>query len=403
LAVHLGIDTLTKERKVLLKGRRFGLISHHAAVDSGLKETLKRLREEGLAPYVLLAPEHGYDGLLEAGETFESRFDRRIGIRVKSLYRGIQGLAEGLDADGRMRALDTLLEGKSPSQSELKGLEALVFDLVDVGTRVYTYLATLVIALKASLEANIPIFVLDRPNPVGGHFEGPVLEPGYESFVGILPVALRHGMTLGELALFANERLFQARVPLHVVPLEGWSRSMPFEQTGLFWAPPSPNMPTLTTALVYPGQVLFEGTNVSEGRGTTAPFELIGAPWISADEFAGGLEKVGLPGVRFKPWVYRPAFSKYAGGVIEGIRLFVEDKKAFSPFKTTVALLLELKRLYPDKLVFHEHYFDRVAGNGWLRPMIEKGASLDEILGRCQEGLAAFQTQRRPFLLYAEV
>lgn len=400
--MFLGIDTLMKERKSLLSGVRFGLISHHAAVDSSLKETLTRLIEAGLSPQVLLAPEHGYHGMLEAGETFESHFDRGLGIQVKSLYRGIRGLAEGLDADRKMREIDTRIEGKSPCLSALTGLDALVFDLVDVGTRVYTYLATLVITLKACFEARIPLVVLDRPNPLGGMVEGPVLEPGYESFVGILPVALRHGMTLGELALFANERLFQGRVSLHVVPLGGWSRSMPFDHAGLFWVSPSPNMPTLTTALVYPGQVLFEGTNVSEGRGTTTPFELIGAPWISAYELAGSLENFELPGVWFKPWVYRPAFSKYAGSMLEGVRLFVQDPKAFLPFKTAAAFLLEIKRLYPEKLVFHDHYFDRVSGNGWLKPMIEKGAPLGEILGRCQEGLSLFHEERKRSLLYGE-
>lgn len=400
--MKLGLTTFLDEFHSILKEKPFGLITHHAAVDEGLKEAFLALKDRGFPPNILLAPEHGYFGLLEAGESFESHFEKRLGLKVESLYQAPRGLAEGLDPDARMRTLDTLLEGKSPNPLTLAGLEALVFDLVDVGTRVYTYLATLIIALKASLEHGIPLILLDRPNPIGGVFEGPVLEPGFESFVGILPVALRHGMSLGELALLANERMFQGRAPLRVVPLSGWDRTMPFKKTGLFWVPPSPNMPTLTTALLYPGQVLLEGTNLSEGRGTTTPFEILGAPWISGYELADRLEALKLPGVRFKPAVFRPAFSKYRQSVIEGVRLFVQDSNAFSPFMTTLAILLEIQGLYPGRLAFHTPYFDLVVGNGWLRPMIERKAPLKEILARIEEGLEVFGRERRPFLLYNE-
>lgn len=398
--MKLGITVFLNEAQLTLKGKPFGLISHHAAVNEELKETLFALKESGVSPSVLFAPEHGYFGLLEAGESFKGRFEPRLGLRVESLYRGIQGLSEGLDPDARMRTLDTLLEGKSPDPPALVGLEALVFDLVDVGTRVYTYVATLIIALKACLEAGIPLIVLDRPNPIGGALEGPALEDGFESFVGILPVALRHGMTLGELALLANGRLFQGKAPLRVIPMEGWDRRVPFKETGLFWVPPSPNMPTLTTALLYPGQVLLEGTNLSEGRGTTAPFELLGAPWVSGYELAQRLESLDLPGVRFKGAVFRPAFSKYAGSTVEGVRLFILNPETFDPFMTTLAVLLEIQSLYPGRLAFHSFYFDRVVGNGWLRPMIERRAPIKEIIARVHEGLGVFKKEREPFLLY---
>jgi uncharacterized protein YbbC (DUF1343 family) len=398
--MKLGITILLNEAHSTIKGKPFGLISHHAAVNEKLKETLLALKESGFLPSVLFAPEHGYFGLLEAGESFEGRFETKLGLRVESLYRGTQGLTEGLDLDARMRTLDTLLEGKTPNHSALVSLEALVFDLVDVGTRVYTYSATLVIALKACLEAGIPLIVLDRPNPIGGALEGPVLEDGFKSFVGIFPVALRHGMTLGELALLANERVFQGRAPLQVIPLNGWDRGVSFKETGLFWVPPSPHMPTLTTAHLYPGQVLLEGTNLSEGRGTTSPFELLGAPWISGYELTQRLEALELPGVRFKPVVFRPAFSKYAGTIVEGVRLFILNPDTFAPFMTTLAILLEIQGLYPGRLSFHLPYFDLVLGNGWLRPMIERRAPIKEILARTKEGLEIFERERKPFLLY---
>jgi uncharacterized protein YbbC (DUF1343 family) len=278
----------------------------------------------------------------------------------------------------------------------------LVFDIQDVGTRVYTYVATMAYAMQAAAEAGIPFVVLDRPNPINGAaMEGPVLEyPGQSSFIGLYPVPLRHGLTTGELALLFNARFLPRRADLTVVAMEGWNRARWLDQTDCPWVMPSPNMPTLDTAIVYPGQVMLEGTNVSEGRGTTKPFELFGAPWINGYVLARALNARELPGVSFREAWFTPAFSKFAGRHCGGCQLHVSDRDAFQPVATSLAIVQTVKAVFGEQFEFHARYFDHVLGTSRVREALERGEDAAEITARFAPGVASFAGEREPYLLY---
>jgi len=305
--------------------------------------------------------------------------------------------------DEYMRAFDSSHAGKTPRAEMLQAVDAMVFDLQDVGTRVYTYVATMAYAMQACAESGVEFFVLDRPNPVNGvAMEGAILEfPKHSSFVGLYPIPLRHGMTTGELAQLFNEKFLPKKVKLTVVPMENWTRDLWFDETLLPWVMPSPNLPTLDAATVYPGQVLLEGTNLSEGRGTTRPFEIFGAQWIDGFLFAQKLNALDLPGAKFREIWFTPTFSKFQGKLCGGCQLHVTGRKNFQAVATTLAILEAVKKIYGDKLEFHADYFDKVAGVSVVRKEIEKGTAAEKIVGGFQAGLEDFAILRRKFLLYS--
>ncbi len=298
-----------------------------------------------------------------------------------------------------------------PRPGDLEELDAIVCDLQDVGSRYYTFVYTISYVMEAAREAGIPAIVLDRPNPIGGiAVEGPVLDPALASFVGRYPIPVRHGMTPGELARLFNDA-FGIGCDLRVVPMTLWRRSMPFEDTRLPWVAPSPNMPSPATARVYPGGCLVEGTNLSEGRGTTRPFELTGAPWLPARALAESLEREALPGVLFRATSFRPSFHKHAGTSCAGVQVHVGDRDAFRPFATYLVLLREARRLAPEAFDWrrepYEFERDRLAidlllGRPGLRSMIEDGASLAELEASWERELREFLGIREKFLLYGE-
>jgi uncharacterized protein YbbC (DUF1343 family) len=296
-----------------------------------------------------------------------------------------------------------------PQAAELEDLDLLVCDLQDVGARYYTFVYTIAYVMEAAAEAGIPVIVLDRPNPIGGTaLEGPVLDPSLSSFVGRYPIPVRHGMTAGELArMFAGA--FGIRCDLHVVPMTGWQRRMHFEDTALPWVAPSPNMPTPDTARVYPGGCLVEGTNLSEGRGTTRPFELVGAPFIPAAALAECLGTAGLPGALFRAASFRPAFQKHAGKSCGGVQVHVTDRESFRPFATYLVLLREVRRLAQGEFDWRKEPYefetgrsaiDLLLGRKEIRPMLEDSWPLDEMEASWSGGLAAFEKERRAYLLY---
>ena len=278
----------------------------------------------------------------------------------------------------------------------------MVFDLQDVGTRVYTYIATMAYAMQAAAEANIPFVVLDRPNPINGvSMEGPILEyPQHSSFIGLYPIPLRHGMTVGELARLFNEKFLKNKVQLTVVPMENWSRQDWFDETGLPWVAPSPNLPTPEATTVYPGQVILEGSNLSEGRGTTKPFEFFGAPWIDGFVLAKKLNSLKLPGVQFREVWFTPTFSKFSGKLCGGCQIHVMDRNAYQSISTTLTILSTVHELYGDKLEYHAEYIDKVMGTSSVREDLQRSEPVEKIIAGFKPGLDVFAKLREPFLLY---
>ena len=381
-----GIEVLLQEQADGLRGKRIGLVSNMTGVDRQLRSDVDLLAaRKDFRLVALFGPEHGVRGDAQAGAHVASSRDAATGLPVHSLYG----------------------EHREPSAEMLRGIDLLLFDIQDVGARFYTYPYTLANVLRAAKKQGIPVWVLDRPNPLGGEqVEGPVLEPAFASFVGQFPIPVRHGMTLGELARLFNEE-FAIGAQLQVVPMRGWRRSDAEPGGAMPWVPPSPNMPTRDTALVYPGMALLEGTNVSEGRGTTRPFETIGAPFVDAQELAARLNALQLPGVRFRPTWFTPGFSKHAGVLCGGVQLHVSDRDAFQPFRTGLAVVKTLHDLYPRQFRFQSNapgaaadFFDKLAGNAWIREGIERGESLDALQARWQPALEQFRHQRERYLLY---
>ena len=304
--------------------------------------------------------------------------------------------------DELMRTFDTQSTGKIAEENMVEGIDVLVFDMQDIGTRVYTYVATMALAMESCAELGLDFIVLDRPNPIGGEIlEGAILKyPEFSSFVGLYPIPQRHGLTIGELARLFNDNFLNTKARLTVIPAEGWKRDAWFDSTGLPWVMPSPNMPTLETATVYPGQVYLEGTNVSEGRGTTRPFELFGAPWIDGWELAQKLNSLNLPGVIFREAWFTPTFSKYQGQRCGGCQLHVVDRGAFQPFLTSLWIIKTVREMYPDKFEFHVDYFDKIMGNSDIRLALESGQSPELIVNQLQVELKEFDKLRQKYLLY---
>jgi len=403
--VKLGVEVFFEKYLDLVKGKKVGLITNPSGVNSRLESTADLFRANpGIQLVALYGPEHGVRGNAQAGEYRPYYFDEKLKIPVFSLYGPSMKPQPGMlkNIDEYMRSFDTTHAGKKLETSMVKDVEVLVYDIQDVGTRVYTYESTMAYAMRAAAEAGIDFIVLDRPNPINGlAMEGPILEyPEYSSFVGIYPVPLRFGLTIGELARLYNDKFLEKRAALTVIPMEGWSRDMWSDATGLPWVIPSPNMPTLETAVVYPGQVFFEGTNISEGRGTTHPFEFFGAPWIDAFELTRKLNSLGLPGVAFREQWYTPTFSKFKGESCGGCQIHVTDRNAYRPLETTLHIIKTVRDMYPRRFQFHEKYFDKIMGTATVRKAIEAGKSIREVVAGWADGLAKFAELRKPYLLY---
>lgn len=405
--VKLGIEVLLESRLDLVKGKKVGLITNPTGVDGRLKSDIDLLRESGQVDLAALyGPEHGIRGNVQGGVYVPFYFDDKYTIPVFSLYgqslKPDPGMLKNMDEYMRSFDGDAKGQGKIPEGTMIKDIDVLVFDIQDVGTRVYTYGATMAYAMQAAAQSGIPFVVLDRPNPVTGLImEGPVLEyPEFSSFIGLYPVPERHGMTIGELALMINGRFLKKKADLTVVPMQGWRREMWFDQTGLPWVIPSPNMPTLDTAMVYPGQVCLEGTNVSEGRGTTRPFETFGAPWIDGFDLARKLNALGLPGVVFREAWFAPNFSKFAGEQCGGAQAHVTDRNSYRPFEAALHIVKTIREMYPDQFQFHAEYFDKVMGTAKIRESLEKGLEVAEIVKGYEAELSAFARERNPYLLY---
>jgi uncharacterized protein YbbC (DUF1343 family) len=403
--MKLGIDVLLEKKRDFLRGKRVGLIANPTSVDANLTGTVERLRAEtDFKLAALYGPEHGVRGNAQAGEYVPFYFDQHFQLPVFSLYGQSQKPPADMltNIDEYMRTYDTQHEGKTVEREMLQSVDVMIFDLQDVGTRIYTYVATMAYAMQAAAEAKIPFVVLDRPNPINGlTLEGPILEyPEHSSFIGLYPVPLRHGMTAGELAQLFNESFLPRKVELRVIAMEGWRRRAWFDETELPWVQPSPNLPTLDATMVYPGQVIIEGTNLSEGRGTTKPFELFGAPWIDGYVLARELNALELAGVKFREAWFSPSFSKFKGERCGGCQLHVTDREAFRAVTTTLALLQTVKRLCPQQLLLHGSYFDKVMGTSIVREALERDEPVAKVVAGFDAGLAAFAKQREKFLLY---
>ncbi|MFC4557584.1 exo-beta-N-acetylmuramidase NamZ domain-containing protein [Virgibacillus kekensis] len=381
----LGVDVLLSEQKELIEGKRVGLITNPTGVDKDLNSSVDVLHNDpDVNLTALYGPEHGVRGSAQAGEYVDFYIDETTGLPVYSLY-------------GQTR---------KPTPEMLENVDVLLFDIQDVGTRFYTYIYTMAYAMEAAAENDIPFVVLDRPNPLGGEkVQGPVLDSDYSSFVGKYPIPLRHGMTVGELAkLFNNE--FDIGADLTVVEMAGWKRNMYYEDTPLEFVMPSPNMPTPKTAMVYPGAALIEGTNVSEGRGTTRPFELIGAPYINSTELAAALNELNLPGVDFRAASFTPIYSKHSGDLSNGVQIHVTHKQSFNPVVTGLHIVKTIHDLYPEDFAFRAEnsagvsFFDLLIGNGWVREAIEEGKSVEYMQEKWQNDLNEFNNLREGYLLY---
>jgi len=405
--VKLGLEVFLESRLDLVKGKKVGLITNPTGVDRSLRSDIDLLRDSGKVDLVALyGPEHGVRGNVQGGIYISFYFDDKYRLPVFSLYgqslRPDPGMLKHIDEYMRSFDSDAKGRGKIPEGEMIKDIDALIFDIQDVGTRVYTYAATMAYAMQAAAQSGVAFIVLDRPNPINGLvIEGPVLEyPDFSSFIGLYPIPERHGMTVGELALMINDRFLEKKADLTVVPMQGWRRDMWFDETGLPWVIPSPNMPTLDTATVYPGQVCLEGTNVSEGRGTTRPFEVFGAPWIDGFALARKLNGLGLPGVTFREAWFTPSFSKFAGEQCGGAQVHVTDRNSGRSFETALHIVKTIREMYPERFEFHADYFDKVMGTSKVREALEKGLDVARIADAYGPGLRAFAETRRPYLLY---
>ena len=404
--VKPGIEIFLENHIDLVKGKRAGLVTNPTGVDTHLKTDIDLLfQHPDINLTALYGPEHGVRGNAQAGEYVPFYMDCIYQLPVFSLYGQTMKPDEGMISriDEYMRSFDMQNKEKSPSQQMVSKLDVMIFDIQDVGTRIYTYIATMAFCMQACAENNIEFIVLDRPNPINGNvLEGPVLEyPEFSSFVGLYPIPVRHGMTVGELALLFNDAFLEKKVSLNVIPMRGWERDMWYDDTLLPWVTPSPNMPTLKTAMVYPGQVYLEGTNVSEGRGTTKPFELFGAPWIEANHLTCLLNALNLPGVKFREAWFKPVMSKYKGKLCGGSQIHITNKDSFKPFQCTLWIIKTIREEYPEHFRFHEDYFDKIMGTDQIRRDLIKGTSIQKITDSYQKELNLFEQKRKKYLLYS--
>ncbi|MFD0377242.1 exo-beta-N-acetylmuramidase NamZ domain-containing protein [Streptomyces sp. NPDC127112] len=380
--VRTGFERLAADGYAELAGRRVGVVTNPTGITADARHVVDVMHaDERVDLVAVFGPEHGFRGTAQAGGSEGAGRDPATGLPVYDTYeRSGQRLADLFTA---------------------AGIDTLVFDVQDVGARFYTYVWTLYDCMRAAALAGKAVVVLDRPNPVGGlRAAGPVLQRPYASFVGREPIALAHGMTVAELALlFHGEFLGSAGPRLRTVPMEGWRRGSFFGETGLPWVPPSPNVPTPDTALAYAGTCLFEGTTLSEGRGTTTPFELVGAEGVDR-RWAEAANGLGLAGVWFREAWFTPSFSKHAGKVCGGVRLIVHDREAFDPVRAGIGLLVTARRVWSGFGWRPDRWIDRLTGSDRVRTLVDAGAGVDEVAGDWAAGLARFAAVRERYLLY---
>ena len=387
--VETGLERLMAEPQKWVRDERVGLLCNPASVDRQIRHARSTI-DQALPGKLkaLYSPQHGFfaekqDNMIES----EDMLDPILRIPVFSLY-------------GKYRV---------PSASMFEPIDVLIVDLQDVGTRVYTFIYTLSYCLESAAKYNVRVLVLDRPNPINGtDIEGNLLAPECKSFVGRYPIPMRHGLTVGELAVLFNDH-FGIGCDLDVIPMNGWKRHMWFADTGLPWIAPSPNLPTPVSAMVYPGQVIWEGTNISEGRGTTQPFELFGAPYIEVDNLTAVLGAAEIPGVRFRPVVFEPTSNKWSQTRCNGYQLHIMDPSQYQPYKTTLHLLRAIMAEHPDqfewKLPPYEYEYERlpidlIIGDRHIRKQVEKLEPIDVIESGWQDGLSQFESISREFHLY---
>lgn len=389
--VMSGLEVLRQEGCQRLAGRRVGLLTNPSAVDRQLDSAYRILTATPDANVkALFAPEHGFAGAAPDGANIASTVDPHTRLPVHSLYSN----------------------SYKPAPAMLEGLDMVVVDIQDIGVRYYTYPWTVSYMLEAAGEASVDVMILDRPNPSGGTVvDGPILQPEQSSFVGRFPVPVCHGLTLGELARLVNDTWLSTPANLEVVPCQGWRREMPWEATGLPWVPPSPNMPHLSTLRHYPGACLVEGTNLSEGRGTAIPFEVIGAPWIDGLALAEHLNQQpwsGQMGVRFRPHSFQPTSSKFVGKPCDGIQVYIADNTRWQPILVWLGVLMTIRVQCPDSFQWQVEHFDRLIGSSEVRQLIEaavrSGEPVEDVLARFQAAWEAdaqtFRQQRRACLMY---
>jgi len=389
--MRTGLEQLLENSKRWLGRARVGLVANATSVDRELThaaDLLMRSREVDLR--LLFGPEHGVRGVAQAMVAVTDNLDAATGVPEVSLY--------GSSA-----------ESLSPTPEHLSRVDALVIDIQDVGARYYTYAATMALCMRAAREAQVKVIVLDRPNPIGGvQVEGGGIDRGLENFCGLYPIPQRHGMTIGELARLYNET-FGIGCDLEVVACDGWRRVLYYDACDLPWVMPSPNMPTLDTALVYPGMCLLEGTNLSEGRGTTRPFELFGAPFVDGGLLARELDRYGLGGVRFRPCVVRPTFDKFRGQSCGAVQLHVTDRQAFAPYLTGLAVLVAAHRLWPESFAWRTEAYefrddvpaiDLLTGKPAVRQAIDRDEDINTVAGIACTGTELYDAGRDEALLY---
>lgn len=379
-----GLENLLNSQHQALMGHRIGLITNQSGVTADLVPSAIAIQATGLNITTLFSPEHGYGGTVADGKEIDNSTDSATGLPVCSLYG----------------------DNRKPTTEMLSNVDTILFDIQDVGCRFYTYLSTMALSMQACAANGKNFVVLDRPNPIGGiEVEGPVLNPRFASFVGMYPIPIRYGMTIGEVARLLNTE-FGINAHLEVIPLINWKREMWFEDTGLPWIAPSPAMPTVDTTAVYPGTCLLEGTNVSEGRGTAAPFLTFGAPWIVADDLAHILNSTGLPGVLFTATEFIPTASKYSGEHCNGIAITITDRTIFSPVITGVKIVEIVRRMYPADFAFRgpepesKHFFDLLAGTDQIRLGLEAGRSTEDLASEWSKELSEFENIRKRCMIY---
>lgn len=366
-----------------LKSLKIGLVANHTSVDQELRLGVDELISKQFQIKAIFAPEHGFRGNATAGDHVNHHIDQRTGLPVYSLYG----------------------ELKKPSAEMLDGLDALVFDMQDIGVRFYTYIYTMANTMIAAAEHGLEFYVTDRPNPItGARVEGNILHTQFKSFVGDYGLPIRHGMTVGELAQYFNQE-YKLGCSLHIIKMEGWKRNQWYNETSLPWVMPSPNATGMDMAILYPGTCLFEGTNLSEGRGTTRPFEIIGAPWIDGEVWLEALQKYNLKGIIFRAQTFVPFTSKHKGEECQGIQIHVINRVQAEPIKIALAMIESVKALYPSifdwTAPYKDRYFiDLLLGTDQFRYRVEQGGSLLHWLEEEQEKLATFKQRSKPYLLY---
>ncbi len=391
--VQTGLDLLVAQRFAPLRGKRVGLVTHPAAVDAQFRSAVELFANaDGVKLVTIFGPEHGLHGQAQDLIGVAANEVKSVPAAVYSLY-------------------GTTAASLRPTAEQLNGIDVLVIDLQDVGSRYYTFQATMRYCLEVALPLGLLVMVLDRPNPLGGIVvEGPALRAGYDSFVGAHDLAIRHGLTVGELAMLYQQELKLGPGEVRVIACEGWSRRDYFDATGLPWVLPSPNMPTLETAVVYPGQCLIEGTNLSEGRGTTRPFEICGAPWLDANKLANKMNAEKLAGVTFRPAWFRPTFQKHAGKDCGGVQLHVTDRSVFQSVRTSLALLATMREMSGDQFAWRTEVYEFVSnpiaidllfGSDRERTQMEAGLPWRKIAAAWESEERAFEHRRHAVWMYS--